>query len=269
MTMDAKTFVVPLDGSDYSERALPVAEALVSRVNGALLLVSAQYHGPIDPHEYLGEQAARITQCPVDIVASTHDRAAVAIESALEGGDDRVVCMTTHGRGSWRWAAVGSVAEEVIQRTDRPLVLVGRHCRTDFLERGKDLLVCADRAEAAAGLAPAVHTWAEALGLHTRVAVVVHPLDVESAEHSEVVLGPLAQALGMPDSRDAHLLRANYVAGALADLADDLPAGLMAISSHARTGFRRFSLGSETMAVLHLAPCPVLVVRGDTGPAQT
>jgi nucleotide-binding universal stress UspA family protein len=36
----------------------------------------------------------------------------------------------------------------------------------------------------------------------------------------------------------------------------------MAINSHARTGIKRFSLGSETMAVLHLAPCPVLVVHG-------
>jgi nucleotide-binding universal stress UspA family protein len=262
MTMNAQTFVVPLDGSAYSERALPVAQALVARVSGRLLLVSAQFHGPLDPQEYLREQAARVTQCPVDIVASQHDRAPVAIESVLEGGADRIVCMTSHGRGSWRWAAVGSVAEEVIQGTDRPVVLVGRHCRTDFLERGKDLLVCADRAEAAAGLAPAVRTWAEALDLHLRVAVVVHPLDVESAEHSEVVLGPVAQALGMPDTRDAHLLRANYVAGALADLADDLPAALLAINSHARAGLRRFSLGSETMAVLHLAPCPLLVVRG-------
>ena len=65
----------------------------------------------------------------------------------------------------------------------------------------------------------------------------------------------------MPNTDDAHLLRANYVAGKLADYADDLPAALMAINSHARTGFQRFSLGSETMAVLHLAPCPVLVVH--------
>jgi nucleotide-binding universal stress UspA family protein len=260
--MDTKTFVVPLDGSAYSERALPIAEALVARVNGSLLLVSAQFHGPLDPREYLSEQAARVTTCPVDIEATKHERAAVAIAAALERGDDRIVCMTTHGRGSWRWAAVGSVAEEVLQRTDRPLLLVGRHCRTDFLERGTELLVCADRAEAAAGLAPAVQAWSEALGLHPRVAVVVHPLDVESAENPEAVLGPLAHALGMPDTDDVHLLRANYVAGKLADYADDLPAALMAINSHARTGIKRFSLGSETMAVLHLAPCPVLVVHG-------
>ena len=258
--MNAKTFVVPLDGSENSERALPVAEALATRVGGKLLLVSAELHGPMRPREYLGEQLARVTDCPVDVLASTHERASVVIEAALAEDENRIVCMTTHGRGSWRWAAVGSVAEEIIQATDRPLLLVGRHCRTDFLKRGKDLLVCADRAEAASGLAPAVHEWAGALDLHPRVAVVVHPLDVESAEHAEVVLGPIAQAFDLP-AEDAQLLRRNYVAGALADYADDCSAALMAINTHARTGFQRFSLGSETMAVVHLAPCPVLVTH--------
>jgi nucleotide-binding universal stress UspA family protein len=258
--MDAKTFVVPLDGSESSERALPVAEALAARVGGKLLLVSAEFHGPLRPREYLAEQVARVVDCPVDILASTRDRAAVVIEGALAGGDDRIVCMTTHGRGSWRWAAVGSVAEEVIERTERPLLLVGRHCRTDFLQRGKELVVCADRAEAASGLAPAVHEWAGALDLHPRVAVVVHPLDVESAEHPEIVLGPVARAFAVP-AEDTHLLRRNYVAGALADYADDCHAALLAINTHARKGFQRFALGSETMAVVHLAPCPVLVTH--------
>jgi len=57
--MNAKTFVVPLDGSENSERALPVAEALATRVGGKLLLVSAELHGPMRPREYLGEQLAR------------------------------------------------------------------------------------------------------------------------------------------------------------------------------------------------------------------
>ena len=265
--MGAKTFVVPLDASEYSERALPVAESLAVRAGGSLLLVSAKFHGPLDPKAYLEEQAACVTRCPVDIFATKDEHAPAAIAHALVGGDDRIVCMTTHGRGSWRWAAVGSIAEEVIRTADRPLVLVGRRCRTDFLERGKELLVCADRAEAAAALAPDVNAWAAELGLHVRVAVVVHPLDVESAEHSEVVVGPIARSLGLPSTDDAELLRANYVAGALVDHAHDIGAALMAMRSHARTGIQRFSLGSETMAVVHLAPCPVLVTRRAPAPA--
>src|SRR3974390_2988218 len=55
--MDAKTFVVPLDGSAYAERALPIAETLAERVGGGLLLVSAQYDGPREPRAYLEQRA--------------------------------------------------------------------------------------------------------------------------------------------------------------------------------------------------------------------
>jgi nucleotide-binding universal stress UspA family protein len=203
-----------------------------------------------------------VSNCPVELHATTQGHAVAAIADVLRGSDDRVVCMTTHGRGSWRWAALGSVAEEVIHRTDRPLVLVGRHCRNDFLVRGSDLLACADDADAAAALAPAVRDWSTLLDLRPRVAVVVHPLDVPSAQQPEPVLEPIARALGMPDLGAAILLRDNYVAGGLADCANDLPAAMMAINTHARRGVQRLFMGSETMGVVHLAPCPVLVTHG-------
>jgi len=266
--VEPKTFVVPLDGSEYSERALPIAEAMAARIGGGMLLVSAPFHGPLNPREYLDEIAAKVRKCPVDTFGTDALLAPIAITDALDGSEDRLVCMTTHGRGSWRWAAVGSAAEEVIRRTDRPLVLVGRQCRADFLERGRDLLVCADTVATAAALAPVVRTFAELLTLRVDVATVVHPLDVPSAEYPEVVLDPLVEALGPVDVADARLLRTTYVSGALADYADDLPAALMAMKTHARTGVPRFVLGSETMAVLHHAPCPVLVVHGDA-PAES
>lgn len=259
--MEAKTFVVPLDGSEYSERALPVAEALAARIGGGIMLLSAPFHGPVKPREYVEGLSARVTQCPVAVLASEEFLAPDAISAALAADDDRIVCMTTHGRGSWRWAAVGSVAEEVIRETDRPLVLVGRRCRPDFLERGRQLLACVDTVAAANSLAPAVRAWSELLDLRVTVATVTHPLDVPSAEDPDAVLGPLVKALGCADGAHAKLLRASYVAGALADYADDLPAALMAMNTHARTGFPRFVLGSETMAALHHAPCPVLAVR--------
>ena len=79
----------------------PIAEALAARVGGGLVLVSAQFHGPLDPHEYLGEQAARRHAVPV---RHRSHRSTSAPRSRsrlrLERGDDRIVCMTTHGRGS-------------------------------------------------------------------------------------------------------------------------------------------------------------------------
>ena len=69
------------------------------------------------------------------------------------------------------------------------MLLVGRNCRTDFLARSSHLVACADGSEESNELVPAAQEWAELLGLDLRVAVVTHPLDVESAEHSDALLG--------------------------------------------------------------------------------
>jgi len=259
--MRPKTVVVPLDGSEYAERALPVAEAIAGRIGGGLLLVSAQFYGPLDPHAYLEECAARHDRGPVEVLATKETYAAQMISEAVAAGDDRVVCMTTHGRGRFRWAVLGSVAEDVIRRGDHPVLLVGRNCRPDFLDRSSHLVACADGSEESDELAPAAKEWADLLGLDLRVAVVVHPLDVESAEHSGTLLGSMASKFGGLVPADATMIRSSFTAGALADYADELPAAIVAMNSHARSGLARFALGSTTMSVLHLASCPLLVTH--------
>jgi len=256
--MAPKTLVVPLDGSEYAERALPVAEAVVERLGGDLLLISAQYHGPLEPRAYLEEVAALRNRCPVDVVATDDTYAAQAILDVLPGGSDRAVCMTTHGRGRLRWAALGSVAEEVVRRSESPMLLVGRNCRTDFLDQSSHLVACADWSVESKDLAPAAREWADLLGLDLRVIMVTHPLDVASAEHCDALLGSMANQFGL-DRAAAAMIRSRYPAGALADFADELPAAILGMNCHARSGLARFALGSVTMGVVHLASCPVLV----------
>ena len=93
--------------------------------------------------------------------------------------------------------------------------------------------------------------------------VVVHPLDVESAEHPVDLLAPVAGHFGLDDPTLVTMIRSNYPAGAIADFASDLPAALVAMKCHARTGLARFALGSVTMGTLQLASCPVLVTHRD------
>jgi nucleotide-binding universal stress UspA family protein len=56
------------------------------------------------------------------------------------------------------------------------------------------------------------------------------------------------------------------VPGALADRAAEAKADLMMISTHGRTGFARWLMGSVSERLLRVAPCSVLVVRGSTPP---
>ena len=259
-----KTYVVPLDGSPLAERALSIAAVLQQRTGGSVLLVSAEYRGPLEPRWYLTELAARFPNIPTEVHPHLEQTPADAILEVVGETDDRVVCMTSHGRGRLRWSMVGSTAEEIIRRSDRPVLLVGRHCRDDFLRGDAHLLACVDGTEPSERIAPVALEWAERLGIPTDAAVVVNPLDVESAEHPETLLDPIVAHFGGRDRVRTHLLTSSYVAGALADFADDLPAGLVAISSYGRTGLARLALGSVTMAVLNLLACPVLVTHCPT-----
>jgi nucleotide-binding universal stress UspA family protein len=51
-------------------------------------------------------------------------------------------------------------------------------------------------------------------------------------------------------------------------LARSLPADLIVIASHGRTGSERMMLGSVTMNVLREAPCPILIVPASVSPAR-
>ena len=85
---------------------------------------------------------------------------------------------------------------------------------------------------------PVAQEWSALLGLDLRVAVVMHPLDVDSAEHSDRLLGRLIAQFGGSDKAGATMIRSRYVAGALADYADELPAALVGMNCHARNGSR-------------------------------
>jgi nucleotide-binding universal stress UspA family protein len=256
-----RTLVLPLDGSAFAERALPLAAQLAQRLGAGLLLVSARW----DPHpdtvrEYLDRVATWADVGPVDIFITDDRRPADAIANAAASGPDRIVCMSTHGRGRFRWAVVGSVAEGVLRTQRDPILLVGRSCLLD-LPAGRRMVVCVDGSPVSEQVVGPAGAWAAALGLGVTLAFVGHPLDVEDAQRPGAVLeGPAGKLRRAGVEVEAEFLRSGYPAGAIADLAADLESPVIAMTTHARSGVPRVTLGSVTTAVTNTAPCPVLAV---------
>jgi nucleotide-binding universal stress UspA family protein len=85
--MAPKTLVVPLDGSEVAERALSVAEALAERLGGSLLLVSAQFYGPLEPQEYLEECALPFQRAAVEVLATKQSHIAETVLDAIAGDE--------------------------------------------------------------------------------------------------------------------------------------------------------------------------------------
>jgi len=126
--------IIPLDGSTIAESALdvvrPLADALATTIT---LLQVISYTADITERRavrrYLAEQAealdARLMN-PSGRIETIIREGVVPSEKILELATDigGMVVMATHGRGGWRRWALGSVADEVIHRTQLPVVVV-------------------------------------------------------------------------------------------------------------------------------------------------
>jgi nucleotide-binding universal stress UspA family protein len=266
--MIPKTLVVPLDGSAFAQRALPVAVPLAGRLGAGLLLMSTPVdEDPEAARRYLDAVAAFAADVPVDVCVVADVAPADAISQVANDGPDRMVCMTTHGRGRFRWAALGSVAEAVVRDATRPVLLVGPHGQLPSPDGFTDhVVLCVDGSPSATNALGPACEWAHALRGDLTLTYVAHPLDVQDAVHPEELIGPLEERV-RAESIPLHtrIARGSYVVGALLDVAAEPPATLVVMAAHARTGLARVALGSVTMGVVNSAPCPVLVVPPELG----
>ena len=137
------SIVVPLDGSAFGKRALPVALALARRSDAAVHLVHAYEPivraggGPMYDTRLHDEQrremrneltalAARVSQdTGLRVDAAVLDGPVVpTLHRYLAGGSHDLVVMMTHGRGGLSRAWLGSVADGLVRSTPTPLLLV-------------------------------------------------------------------------------------------------------------------------------------------------
>jgi nucleotide-binding universal stress UspA family protein len=131
--------LVPLDGSGCAEIVLPRAEALASdRKAGICLLrvVHARTFPGVDPteaeikvvreaEEYLKGLEERLKAKGLDV--DTHVRYGNDVEEILDHAaqkDIDLVAMSTHGRSGIKRFLLGSVAENVLRQSPKPVFLV-------------------------------------------------------------------------------------------------------------------------------------------------
>ena len=133
---------MPLDGSPLAEKALPVAVALAVALKGRITLARSvgwavqaypyalpdAYIPQVDAEletgakTYLREQEAKVKGVPVDAFVVRGGAADGLLEVTEQQHADLVV-MTTHARGGFARAALGSTADRMLQ-APVPVLLV-------------------------------------------------------------------------------------------------------------------------------------------------
>jgi nucleotide-binding universal stress UspA family protein len=254
--------VVPLDGSKLAERAVSVAGSLAARFGAKVVLLTTDWLEVRETAlEYLQGVAATLSGVTVETVELGARDVAVAINSFTRTRPGSMICMTTHGRGGFRWALIGSVAEEVVQIAESPVLLVGRRC-APWLPADLRVVMCHDGSADAGELVDVAAGFARAADAPLWIATVMHPLDVESAENPRELFAPVvARLAGTRIESKTWLIRSPYPTGALVDFAEEHSVSMLVMATHGRQGAARVFVGSVTMGVLNNAPCPVLTVR--------
>lgn len=266
------TVVVPLDGSEFAERAVPHAVDTAEAFGARLVLVgSHEEAGDIDAtRSYLRSCAVAHAHQEAECLVVT-DRGAAAAITLVAGNDaTAIVVMASHGRGAVRHLVLGSVAEQVLAEHAGPVLVVGPRAergRTDHVTAGPVVLGIDEHETDDTRIAMAA-LWARARHARIELVSVVNPLRVHNPaaeEHDRVAARIDALAGPRAVTVRSHFIENHDPANELAVRADAIGADLIVVGTHSPTGAERLIAGNVAMRVVHLAGCPVLVVS----PAHT
>jgi len=255
-----RVITVPLDRSDTCERALPVAAALARGLDVPLELVHVVYEGvPKDPHR--GHLEKRRAALGLPDGPSTVINYGVPAEALAElaADRDRLLCFTTHAKPLTE-LVLGSVASSLIRHAPSPVLVVGPNAGVDDV-RFESLVACVDGTPLSEQIVQPAVQLARALAMKCWLLEVLDPDGLPTPDVLDT-----AYVHRLADQRRAQEgdeLDWEVVHGAAAPsivrFAQDLPASIIAMSTHARGPVGRVVLGSVAESVVHRASCPVLL----------
>jgi len=286
-----KRILVPLDGSRLSEAVLPLAEALARDYEADLLLVRAlPTLNSVDAEVAARDEATAYLTRTVAALEGRglraewkvwYDAPDRALADAAQLNGVELIAMTTHGRGGLARLIFGSVAESLVRMAPVPVLLV----RGEPAGRPAGLgtiVVPLDGSERSEAILPVVARLAGPLDFGVELLRVIEPIppyvatEVAAAhtegifrmavEEAESYLAKVAAPLEARGLRVTRAVRQGPAVDVILRRAAEPGVGLVAMSTHGRTGMGRLLIGSVAELVLRAAPVPVLVWKAP-GPA--
>ncbi len=130
--VNISSVLVPVDGSENSEKALQYAEALAEKINAKITLLYVQEppFSTLKPeismemgNRILDHAAGKLIDMQPESKLESGDPAKKIIETAKKANFDLIV-MSSRGHGTVRRFLMGSVSDHVIHYSDRSILLI-------------------------------------------------------------------------------------------------------------------------------------------------
>jgi nucleotide-binding universal stress UspA family protein len=263
--------LVPLDGSPFAERALPVAAWVASGTGADVHLVKVVARIAGEESEaairYLDSAARSYHAATWDVVGGTDVGATLA--ETVDNSPGGLACLATHGRG--RSVPLGSVAVFLLEHGSWPVVLVGPEARI-VTAADAPIVVAVDGTTRDDVLVPVALGWAARLRRPLAIVTVADSAPPGYREASRVrrARGPAepehyvqslvarAEEVGVAVSGHAVYDPISVRDGLVPFL--DRTAALVVLGTRHRPGLGRMVLGSHAVRIVHDAAVPALVV---------
>jgi nucleotide-binding universal stress UspA family protein len=295
-----RSIMLPLDGSQFDEQALPIATTLAARCGATLRVVhvhersSAGEWEVLTPFRFEGVEGAERDWDGVDV---EHEKEYLAqhaagaeykllegpvvssLEREIEESNPDLIVMATHARGGIARALAGSVADQLIRDIHKPILLIRvvEQQRAAQEMRNDRILV------PLSGSPMSTSVLQHALSMATPGETQITLLRVVAPPYAATELAVLGESDEILKDRvqDAH----DYLEGIATQLSAEgylvdtdvvisgLPADailhytqekgcdVICMSTHGRGGVKRMLLGSVATSVLHHTKVPVLLYR--------
>ncbi len=266
--------VVPLDGSKTAEAAVPVAAAIAKTyglpVQFVHVLAGEDGTDAARANDVLRDYVARLTK-NAGIPEGTYSGAIVEGQPARAildfAKDAKFIVISSHGRGGFRAAVIGSVADKVVRGSDVPVFLVPATAEVGDMAAGPVLVGLDGSPVAEQGLAAArdlagrlnlkivllrSYSMPPAIGMEFGT----YPADLLPAlkETAETYLNEVAK------SGEEKYTALDSPALALQEGAEKLNAGVIVLTSHGKGIAGRLALGSTTDRIMHSLKRVMLIV---------
>ena len=285
--------LVPLDGSELAEKALPYIEGIAKRLNSEAVLFNACSPGecPERPMKDYLENKAKELQAH-GVKASSLVAQGNAAEEILDSADKYgigLIVISTHGlTGITSWA-LGSVASKVLQRSRVPALLL-RSAELEALAPQAELrkiLIPLDGSRFAENIIPFVEGLVEGGDSEIILLRVIEPIKLvhyssyeEGLSREEVDWERYEEEITAKSERAAmhYLIQKESVlkykgikvssltllgkpAQTILEYADDNSVSLIALASHGLSGITKWAYGSIASKIIETSPKPLLLIR--------
>ncbi|MEZ4710347.1 MAG: universal stress protein [Caldilineaceae bacterium] len=275
-----RKIVAPLDGAALAEQILPYVRQITIPAQTEIELVCnlAELPGPplADELDNLGGNIDHVYGAIQVYLQQQHDElaqlgyrarvqmvkdgsAAEIVRVAAEIGAD-LIAMATHGRSPiGRWV-LGSVADEVLHATHRPMLLARAGIDPPKRARVERILVPMDGSLLSEQALPVARMIASELG--ARILLLQVASTEEQIDAAESYLTHQQTKLHLANVPCNWRAVSGEPAEVIVTTSMDAGCDLIVMATHARAGLDRYLHGSVAGNVLYDSHCPLLLVRG-------